>query len=62
MRGEPTEAHTFILRVRFQRRDIPDAPATWYGTIEHLPSGESRRVKTLEEISGFIADYLRERV
>jgi hypothetical protein len=35
-------------------------PNGWHGHITHVPSGERRYVKKLDEISGFICAYLGE--
>jgi hypothetical protein len=51
-------AHTFIVRIRFQPREIPGAPPVWYGTVVHLPSGTVRRVNTLVDITAFMTSIL----
>jgi len=47
--------HVFIVRIWCERREIEGRMPTWRGMIEHVPSGERRYFKDLDEIHGFIA-------
>lgn len=58
--ARPRGAHTFVLRIRVQPREIEGTVPVWYGTIEHIPSGTSRAVKTLEEVDAFILRNLEQ--
>lgn len=57
-RGVTAWAHTFVVRVRIEPREVPDLAPLWRATVQHLPSGATRSASSLEEITGFIAGYL----
>jgi hypothetical protein len=50
----------FIVRIWREPGETEDAPPSWRGVIEHIPSGQRRAVKDLSDIAHFIAIYLRE--
>jgi hypothetical protein len=49
----------FIVRVWLERREIEGAKVKWRGVIEHVPSGERRYLKDLDDILVFIRPYLK---
>ncbi len=48
----------FIVRVWREAREIPGAQPEWRGVVEHVPSGERRFFKELEEIIRFMSSYV----
>jgi hypothetical protein len=48
----------FIVRVWLEPREIDGAPIAWRGVIEHVPSGERRYVRDLDDIPANIAPFL----
>jgi len=52
---------SFIVKIWTEEisGERPD-PIRWHGQVTHVPSGERRFVKRLDDISGFISNYLRE--
>jgi hypothetical protein len=48
----------FIVRVWLERREMEGAKVEWRGVIEHVPSGERRYLRDLEDILAFIVPYL----
>ena len=59
MKSIEDDAHSFIVRVRLEPRELEGAVSEWRGMIEHVESGERRYLKDLDEITSFIAGYLR---
>jgi hypothetical protein len=53
-----SEAQSFIVRVWVEERAQEGGQSTWRGHITHVPSGERRYLKNLDEIGDFIAPYL----
>lgn len=51
-------AQSFIVRVWIEERAQEGGCGTWRGHITHVPSGERRYLKNLEEIEDFISPYL----
>ena len=50
--------HPFIVRIWLEETAHEAGRATWRGHITHVPSGERRYLKSLEDIAVFIAPYL----
>jgi len=50
--------HIFIVRVWFEPREIEGAALQLRGSVEHVPSGERRSVKALEEVMAFMVRFL----
>lgn len=50
--------HIFIIRIWRESREIEGAPPEWRGVIEHVPGGNRRYIRSLDEISAFITPYL----
>lgn len=53
-----SEAQSFIVRVWVEERAEGASRGVWRGHITHVPSGERRYLKNLDEIGDFIASYL----
>lgn len=58
---DPLEIQTqsFIVRLWLEEDATAERAAVWRGHITHVPSGARRYVKSLQEISAFIAPYLK---
>jgi hypothetical protein len=54
------EAQSFIIRVWVEERAEEGGRGVWRGHITHVPGGERRYLKNLDEIGDFIAPYLRD--
>ena len=50
--------HPFILRIWLEESVEEAGRAVWRGHITHVPSGERRYLKSLNDIPIFIAPYL----
>ncbi len=53
-----SEAQSFIVRVWVEERTEEGGRGVWRGHITHVPGGERRYLKNLDEIGDFIAPYL----
>jgi hypothetical protein len=55
-----SKVHSFVVKVWLE--DTGDEPARvgWHGYITHVPGGERRYLKNPNDVSDFIARYLRE--
>ncbi len=51
-------AQSFIVRVWIEERAEEGGQSTWRGHITHVPGGERRYLKNLDEIGDFISPYL----
>ena len=58
MKSFEDNTHAFVVRVWLEPREIEDAPPEWRGVIEHVPTGERRYLKNLDDIRRFIVSYL----
>jgi hypothetical protein len=52
--------HPFIVKVWLEETVEEAGRAVWRGHVTHVPSGERRYVKDLDDITAFIAPYLEE--
>ncbi len=52
--------HPFIVKVWLEETAQQAGQATWRGHITHVPSGERRYLKDLDDITAFILPYLEE--
>jgi hypothetical protein len=52
--------HSFIVKVWLEETVKEAGRAKWRGHITHVPSGVRRYLKDLDEITVFIASYLKE--
>ena len=50
-------AHTFVVRLWLEGREIPQTRAEWRGRIEHLQSGERLYFREVTEIIPFVRGY-----
>jgi hypothetical protein len=50
--------HSFVIRIRQEPSACGGEGLAWSGQITHVPSGDQRYVKNLDEIRSFIALYL----
>lgn len=50
--------HSFIVKVWLEETAEEARCAAWRGHITHVPGGERRYLKDLDEIAAFIATYL----
>lgn len=50
--------HSFIVKVWLEETAAEAGRATWRGHITHVPSGERRYLKDLDDITSFIVPYL----
>jgi hypothetical protein len=51
-------AHSFIIKVWLEEIADDASPTVWRGHITHVPSGERRYLKDLDDIAAFIMPYL----
>jgi hypothetical protein len=51
--------HSFILKIWLQEAAREAGRALWRGHITHVPSGKRRYVRSLDDISSFVAPYLQ---
>jgi hypothetical protein len=54
-----SDVHSFIVKLRFESHDDEPKRVVWHGHITHVPGGERRYLKELEEIVAFIEPYMR---
>ena len=50
--------HPFIVKIWIEETAEEAGQATWRGHITHVPTGERRYLKDLDDITAFIAPYL----
>jgi hypothetical protein len=53
------DTHSFIVRVWREARENELPNPEWRGEIEHVPGGERRGLRDLDEIASFIAAYIK---
>ncbi len=51
-------AKLFIVRIWVEERAEEESRGIWRGHITHMPGGERRYLKNLDEIGDFISPYL----
>jgi hypothetical protein len=57
--GDVFEAtHSFIIKIWLERIASEGGPAVWRGHITHVPGGERRYIKEMDDILVFIIPYL----
>jgi len=54
-----SNTHSFVIKVWLEETAEEAGRATWRGHITHVPSGERRYLKDLDDITAFIASYLK---
>jgi hypothetical protein len=57
---DPFEAnsHSFIIKIWREEISASTSQAGWRGHITHVPGGERRYLKNLDDISTFIKPYI----
>jgi hypothetical protein len=50
--------HLFVVKTWLEETAEEAGQATWRGHITHVPSGERRYLKELDDVTDFIASYL----
>ena len=50
--------HSFIVKIWLQSPSTEAVPAAWSGQITHVPGGERRSLRNIDDITSFIAPYL----
>ena len=50
--------HPFIVKIWLEETAEEAGQATWRGHITHVPTGERRYLKDLDDIAAFITPYL----
>jgi hypothetical protein len=50
--------HSFIVKVWLEEEATRNSDSIWHGHITHVPSGEKRYLKNLDQIALFIQPYL----
>jgi hypothetical protein len=50
--------HSFIVRIWRERLEPEGQRVTWRGHITHVPSGERRYLRHLDDLAAFIVPYL----
>ena len=55
-----SEAVSFIVKIQLERAGHESGSTIWHGYITHVPSGERRYLKDLNDIIAFIVPYLKQ--
>jgi hypothetical protein len=55
-----SNTHSFIVKIWLEETAAENDHATWRGHITHVPGGERRYLKQLNDIVAFIEPYLNE--
>jgi hypothetical protein len=58
MRFAESQLHSFIVKLWLEDVNEEGSSRTWGGQIKHVPGGECRHIRSLEEITNFIKPYL----
>ncbi len=58
MRFAESQLHSFIVKLWLEDANEEGTQRTWRGQIKHVPGGEGRHLRRLEEITDFIKPYL----
>jgi hypothetical protein len=51
-------SHPFVVRIWLEESAEAGHHATWRGHITHVPSGERRYLRSLDDMASFVAPYL----
>ena len=54
-----SEVHSFIVKLWFEQSAEEPSRARWHGHVTHVPGGERRYLKELDDIVAFIEPYVR---
>jgi hypothetical protein len=55
-----SKVHSFVVKLWLEKTDDEPPRVTWHGSITHVPDGERRYLKDPNEVSDFIAIYLKQ--
>jgi len=55
-----SKVHSFIVKLWFEDETQRKGMGGWHGHITHVPSGDRRYLKELEDIVAFIKSYIGE--
>lgn len=58
MNGYEDHTHSFIIKIWTEKTTEETGRITWRGHITHVPDGERRYLKNLDDIQFFIKPYL----
>ena len=58
MESQELNTHSFIVKIWLEETAQEAGRAIWRGHITHVPGGERRYLKDLDDISAFVASYL----
>lgn len=53
-------AHSFVVKIWVEAPPAGEGRTSWRGHITHVPGGERRYLKTLDDIANFIMPYVEE--
>ena len=54
-----SSTHSFIVKIWLEERTNESEPLIWRGHITHVPSGQRRYLRNLDEVTNFIALFLQ---
>lgn len=60
METSDPSVHSFIVKIWIEEGARADGRAGWHGHVTHVPGGERRYLKRLDDIADFITPYLEE--
>ena len=55
-----SKVHSFVVKLWLEETGDEPAGVGWHGYITHVPGGERRYLKNPNDVSDFIALYLKE--
>jgi len=55
---DPPETISFVIKIWLEETAEEAQGAVWRGHITHVPSGERRYLRDLDDITAFVASYL----
>ena len=53
-----SKVHSFIVKLWLEDQGEQKDGSTWHGYVTHVPSGERRYLKELQDIVAFIKSYM----
>jgi len=54
-----SQLHSFIIKFWLEDPLENTTPTAWRGKITHVPGGEHRYIKSIDEMADFITSYLK---
>jgi hypothetical protein len=55
-----SSTHSFIVKIWLEERTDDSDPLIWRGHITHVPSGQRRYMRNLDEMTSFVAIFLQD--